>query len=52
MMKRTAVALALALSAPLALAQSQGVTKDEIVIGSIQDLSARSPASASRIASG
>ncbi len=38
-MKRTAVALALALSAPLALAQSQGVTKDEIVIGSIQDLS-------------
>ncbi|MFO1301033.1 MAG: ABC transporter substrate-binding protein [Burkholderiaceae bacterium] len=39
MMKRTAVALALALSAPLALAQSQGVTKDEIVIGSIQDLS-------------
>ncbi|MBX3590241.1 MAG: ABC transporter substrate-binding protein [Burkholderiaceae bacterium] len=39
MMKRTAVALALALSAPLAFAQSQGVTKDEIVIGSIQDLS-------------
>jgi len=39
MMKRTAVALALALSAPLALAQSQGVMKDEIVIGSIQDLS-------------
>lgn len=38
-MKRTAVALALALSAPLALAQGQGVTKDEIVIGSIQDLS-------------
>jgi len=38
-MKRTAVALALALSAPLAFAQSQGVTKDEIVIGSIQDLS-------------
>ena len=38
-MKRTAVALALALSAPLALAQSQGVMKDEIVIGSIQDLS-------------
>jgi branched-chain amino acid transport system substrate-binding protein len=38
-MKRTAVALALALSAPLAFAQGQGVTKDEIVIGSIQDLS-------------
>jgi branched-chain amino acid transport system substrate-binding protein len=39
MIKRTAVALALALSAPLAFAQGQGVTKDEIVIGSIQDLS-------------
>ena len=33
------VALALALSAPLALAQSQGVSKGEILIGSIQDLS-------------
>ena len=39
MMKRTAVALALALSTPMALAQGQGVGKDEIVIGSIQDLS-------------
>ena len=39
MMKRTAVALALALGTPLALAQGQGVGKDEIVIGSIQDLS-------------
>src|SRR5690606_28268011 len=39
MMKRTAVALALALSTPLALAQGQGVGKDEIVVGSIQDLS-------------
>ncbi|MCO5099724.1 MAG: ABC transporter substrate-binding protein [Burkholderiaceae bacterium] len=38
-MKRTIVALALAASAPLALAQTQGVTKDEIVVGSLQDLS-------------
>ncbi len=38
-MKRTVVALALAASAPLALAQTQGVTKDEIVVGSLQDLS-------------
>jgi branched-chain amino acid transport system substrate-binding protein len=38
-MKRTIVALALAASAPLALAQTQGVTKDEIVVGSLLDLS-------------
>ncbi|MDT3677500.1 MAG: ABC transporter substrate-binding protein [Burkholderiaceae bacterium] len=38
-MKRTVVALALAASAPLALAQTQGVAKDEIVVGSLQDLS-------------
>ena len=37
-MKRKLTAWALALAAPLALA-SQGVSKDEIVIGSIQDLS-------------
>jgi branched-chain amino acid transport system substrate-binding protein len=35
----TAVAAAAALTAPLAQAQNQGVTKDEIVLGSIQDLS-------------
>ncbi len=39
-MKRTLTALAFSLAAPLALAQAtQGVTKDEIVVGSIQDLS-------------
>lgn len=39
-MKRTLTALAVALAAPLALAQAtQGVTKDEIIVGSIQDLS-------------
>lgn len=39
-MKRTLTALAFSLAAPLALAQpTQGVTKDEIVVGSIQDLS-------------
>ena len=35
----TLTAFALALSASAALAQSQGVSKDEIVLGSIQDLS-------------
>ncbi len=38
-MKRTLVALAVALSAPVALAQTQGVTKDEVVVGSLLDLS-------------
>ncbi|MBN9462247.1 MAG: ABC transporter substrate-binding protein [Burkholderiales bacterium] len=38
-MKRTFVALALALSAPLAFAQTQGVTKDKITVGSLLDLS-------------
>ncbi len=38
-MKRTIVALAVALAVPAAIAQSQGVSKDEIAIGSIQDLS-------------
>ncbi len=38
-MKRTVIALALAASAPLALAQTQGVTKNEVVVGSLQDLS-------------
>ena len=39
-MKSLAVALAAtALAATSALAQQQGVTKDEIVIGTIQDLS-------------
>lgn len=39
-MKRRFTAWALAFAAPLALAQgSQGVSKDEIVLGSIQDLS-------------
>ncbi len=39
-MKSTLTAMALALAAPLALAQAtQGVSKDEIVLGSIQDLS-------------
>lgn len=33
------LAALLALAAPLALGQSQGVTKDEIVLGTIQDLS-------------
>ena len=36
---RTAIALALAASASWVLAQSQGVSKSEIQIGSIQDLS-------------
>jgi branched-chain amino acid transport system substrate-binding protein len=35
----SAVAVAAALTAPFAQAQNQGVTKDEIVLGSIQDLS-------------
>jgi branched-chain amino acid transport system substrate-binding protein len=35
----TLIALALSLSAGAALAQTQGVSKDEIVLGSIQDLS-------------
>ena len=39
MLKHTLVAVSLALTAPLALAQGQGVSKNEIVIGSIQDLS-------------
>ncbi len=34
-----ALAVAFALASPLALAQSQGVSKNEIVLGSIQDLS-------------
>lgn len=38
-MKRTVLALALAFAAPVAFAQTQGVSKEEIVIGSIQDLS-------------
>lgn len=38
-MKRTMVALALAACVPLAGAQTQGVTKDEVVIGSLLDLS-------------
>lgn len=39
-MKRQLTAIALALAAPLALAQAtQGVTKTELVLGSIQDLS-------------
>ncbi|MBI3156278.1 MAG: ABC transporter substrate-binding protein [Burkholderiales bacterium] len=39
-MRKTLTTLALALAAPLALAQAtQGVSKDEIVVGSIQDLS-------------
>ncbi|MFO1216673.1 MAG: ABC transporter substrate-binding protein, partial [Burkholderiaceae bacterium] len=36
---RLAGAALLALSAGAALAQQQGVTKDEIVVGTIQDLS-------------
>ncbi len=36
---KTSLAAALALSAAAALAQTQGVSKDEIVLGSIQDLS-------------
>ncbi len=36
---KTPLAAALALTAAAALAQTQGVTKDEIVLGSIQDLS-------------
>jgi branched-chain amino acid transport system substrate-binding protein len=39
MHKTLTIALALAASAPLAMAQSQGVSKNEILIGSIQDLS-------------
>jgi branched-chain amino acid transport system substrate-binding protein len=38
-LKFTLLATALALSAGLAQAQSQGVTKDEILVGTIQDLS-------------
>lgn len=38
-MKRIVVAIALALSMPLAVAQTQGVTKDKIVVGSLLDLS-------------
>ena len=38
-MKFTLLAAALALSASVAHAQSQGVTKDEILVGTIQDLS-------------
>lgn len=38
-MKRMVIALALAASAPLVLAQTQGVTRDEIVVGSLLDLS-------------
>ncbi len=38
-MKHLLAAIALAAGATLAVAQSQGVTKDEILIGSIQDLS-------------
>ncbi len=37
--RRHLIALALSLSATAALAQTQGVSKDEIVLGSIQDLS-------------
>ena len=39
MHKTLTIALALAASVPLAMAQSQGVSKNEILIGSIQDLS-------------
>ncbi len=38
-LKHLVALLGLALLAPLALAQTQGVTKDEIVVGTIQDLS-------------
>ena len=38
-MKHLLAAIALAAGATLAVAQSQGVTKDEILLGSIQDLS-------------
>jgi branched-chain amino acid transport system substrate-binding protein len=38
-MKKTIIAAALAFAAPAALAQGQGVTKTEIVIGTAQDLS-------------
>ena len=38
-MKHILAAIALATGATLAVAQSQGVTKDEILLGSIQDLS-------------
>src|SRR5262249_23314070 len=38
-MQKTVIAAALALAAPVALAQGQGVTKTEIVIGTAQDLS-------------
>jgi len=37
--RHTLIALALGLATGVALAQSQGVSKDEIVLGSIQDLS-------------
>jgi len=37
--RHTLIVLALSLSAGAAVAQSQGVSKDEIVLGSIQDLS-------------
>ena len=39
MYKKLTIALALAMSMPLAIAQTQGVSKGEILIGSIQDLS-------------
>jgi branched-chain amino acid transport system substrate-binding protein len=38
-MMMTAVAAALALAAGSVMAQSQGVSKDEILVGTIQDLS-------------
>ena len=38
-MKKSIAMLGLALAAPVALGQSQGVSKNEIVVGSIQDLS-------------
>ncbi|HEX2649370.1 MAG TPA: ABC transporter substrate-binding protein [Burkholderiales bacterium] len=38
-MRKTVVAAALALAAPVAFGQVQGVTKTEIVIGTVQDLS-------------
>ena len=41
-MRKLIVAAALALGAPLALAQVQGVSKNEIVLGTSQDMSGRS----------
>ena len=38
-MKKTLIALAVALAATGAQAQSQGVTKDEVLVGTLQDLS-------------